>query len=107
MRTNPGRIDARQAFNIAAGQPWFYGPPSLPSQPTVVRVGPAFALIAATEYVVHVAPPDSGLHPSATRGDVPAEGAAMVLALVVLILVAGKVITRLIGYAVDRESASA
>jgi hypothetical protein len=62
--------------------------------PVIQRVGPAFALIVPTKYVIETQPPESGLHP---HGDYDHSavviGTEVVLLLVVVfVIVADKVV---------------
>jgi hypothetical protein len=64
-------------------------------EPTLLRAGPVFALVAPSSYVVHL-PTPSG-EPHLHGHDIVTRETEVILVLIVCLLVAGKVIVRFIG----------
>jgi hypothetical protein len=61
-----------------------------------VARGAAFALVVPVMYAVHASPPEAALHPSAHG--VVGVGTEVVLVLIVFVLVAGRVVVRLVSH---------
>ena len=67
--------------------------------PQVVRVGPAFAFLVPTMYVVETQAPNAGLHPQAKTADAVGSAMAFVLVLLVVIILTGRIIVRILNEA--------
>ena len=95
-----GRSQHFPSYYARPGQPFL--PPASP--PRVIP-GPVFALHVPTQYVVHVQPPEAGLHPQAGAHGLVGAGTEIVLVLIVFVLVLGRVLIRLVHCAADTRGA--
>jgi hypothetical protein len=96
----PPRSTARlQAAHRSAQQHYYHWPrqPQLRPPVVVLQPGPAFTMIIApAAYHIHVPPPESGLHLQANSHDAVLATTEIVLVLIVFVIVAGKVVSRIV-----------